>query len=61
MKPPRNRNRDLLDHQIDLLNNLDLQGMETCSQNKERYAEVILSTEYYQKIIMEYLDGASTS
>lgn len=31
-KPPRNRSRDL-DHQIDILNNVDLKGMETCSQN----------------------------
>ena len=31
--PPTNRDRDL-DHQIDILNNLDLEGMDICSKSR---------------------------
>ena len=31
-RPSRNRDRDL-DHQIDILNNLDLKGMDICSKS----------------------------
>ena len=53
--PSRNRDSDL-DHQIDILNNLDLQGMYLCSKNnlsKMRQSELPKFINYNSKIIKE--------